>query len=80
MFEKLRVIFTIPELKRKIFITLILLAVYRIGYWITLPMVNQEILALSNQQTGGLADFITRVSVFAASNLQCLRETVLDLD
>ena len=70
MFEKIRVIFTIPELKRKIFITLILLAVYRIGYWITLPMVDQEILALSNQQTGGLADFITRVSVFAASNLQ----------
>ena len=70
MFEKLRVIFTIPELKRKIFITLILLAVYRIGYWITLPMVDQEILALSNQQTGGIADFITRVSVFAASNLK----------
>lgn len=70
MIEKLRVIFTIPELKRKIFITLILLAVYRIGYWITLPMVDQEVLALSNSQEGGLADFITRVSVFSASNLR----------
>ena len=70
MFEKIRIIFTIPELKRKIFITLILLAVYRIGYWITLPMIDQEALAASMGQKGGLADFITRVSVFSASNLR----------
>jgi preprotein translocase subunit SecY len=32
MFEKLRVVFSIPELRQKILLTLFLLAVYRIGY------------------------------------------------
>ncbi len=40
MWEKLRVIFTIPELRQKILLTLALLGVYRIGYQIPLPMVN----------------------------------------
>ena len=31
MWEKIRVIFTIPELRRKILFTLLLLGVYRIG-------------------------------------------------
>ena len=34
MLEKIRVIFTIPELRKKIFFTLTLLFVYRIGWWI----------------------------------------------
>ena len=42
MLEKLRVVFTIPELRQKIFLTLLLLAIYRVGWQIPLPMVNQE--------------------------------------
>ena len=42
MFEKFRVIFTIPELRQKIFLTLLFLAIYRVGWQIPLPVVNQE--------------------------------------
>ena len=41
MWEKLRVVFTIPELRKKIFFTLGLLAVYRVGWQIPLPVVDQ---------------------------------------
>ena len=40
MLEKLRIMFTIPELRKKIFLTLGLLAIYRIGFHIPLPMVD----------------------------------------
>ena len=40
MWEKLRVVFTIPELRRKILLTLGLLAIYRIGWQIPLPIVD----------------------------------------
>ncbi|MBK95780.1 MAG: preprotein translocase subunit SecY [Planctomycetaceae bacterium] len=69
MLEKLRVIFTIPELRKKILITLILLGVYRIGYHITLPVVDQNEIATSAAD-GALGGLIQRVSVFSASNLQ----------
>ena len=70
MLEKLRVIFSIPELRKKIFITLLLLGVYRIGYHITLPVVDQNAIAANSQDSGALGGLIQRVSVFSASNLQ----------
>lgn len=70
MLEKLRVIFTIPELRKKILITLILLGVYRIGYHITLPVVDQQAIASNASDSGALGGLIQRVSVFSASNLQ----------
>lgn len=68
MFEKLRIIFSIPELRLKIVITLALLALYRIGFHIPLPMID----ALPDQSAGqsGAAEFFERVSVFAASDLR----------
>ncbi len=39
MFEKLRIIVSIPELRKKVFLTIGLLAVYRIGFHIPLPMI-----------------------------------------
>ena len=42
MWEKIRVVFTIPELRKKILFTLVLLAVYRIGWQIPLPIVDQK--------------------------------------
>ncbi len=65
MFEKLRVIFSIPELRRKILLTLALLGIYRIGFHIPLPMVSQGMDA-----GGGAADFFEKVSLFAASDLR----------
>ena len=41
MWEKIRVIFTIPELRQKILLTLLFLAIYRVGWQIPLPMINQ---------------------------------------
>ena len=70
MLEKIRIVFTIPELRKKILLTLLLLAIYRVGYQITIPMVDQKELQASSSNQGGLQDFITRVSVFSASNLR----------
>src|SRR6056297_4289080 len=68
MFEKLRVIFSIPELRRKVMLTLGLLAIYRIGFHIPLPMINPTDAGSAGE--GGAADFFERVSVFAATDLR----------
>ncbi len=68
MFEKIRVIFTIPELRRKILLTLGLLAVYRIGWQIPLPVLDPREIA-QNSDSSTLADFFQRVSVFSASQI-----------
>lgn len=67
MIEKLRIIFSIPELRRKIFLTLSLLAIYRIGFHIPLPFVKP---ADVDGSQGGAADFFEKVSIFAASDLR----------
>jgi preprotein translocase subunit SecY len=66
MFEKLRIIFSIPELRKKVFLTIGLLAVYRIGFHIPLPMI-----ATNLADAGGTAnDFFEKMTVFAASDLR----------
>ena len=42
MWEKIRVVFTIPELRQKILLTLLLLAIYRVGWQIPLPIVDSN--------------------------------------
>jgi preprotein translocase subunit SecY len=70
MLEKIRVVFTIPELRRKIMLTLFLLAIYRIGYQIPLPIVDQEQIAeFSKNMSGSVAAFLNKVSVFSGSQL-----------
>jgi preprotein translocase subunit SecY len=69
MLEKLRVVFTIPELRQKILLTLMFLGIYRVGYQITLPMVDQAKLSVSSGAAGGLGQLIKQVSVFSASDL-----------
>jgi preprotein translocase subunit SecY len=68
MWEKLRVVFTIPELRKKIFLTLALLAVYRVGYWVPLPVVDPTRLALHTGE-GSFMDWVAKVTVFSASDL-----------
>ncbi len=69
MWEKLRVVFTIPELRRKIYLTLVLLAVYRIGWQVPLPIFDQVQLKsfMDNNAAGGL---LKTVATFSASSLQ----------
>ena len=49
--EKLLTIFKVPELRRKILFTAVLLAIYRIGFYVPLPIVNQAQIA----ELGGTA-------------------------
>ena len=69
MWEKLRVVFTIPELRNKILLTLGLLGIYRIGWQISLPIIDQSKIA-ADSSSSGLGDFIDKVAVFAASDLR----------
>ena len=70
MWEKIRVVFTIPELRQKILLTIMFLAIYRVGWHIPLPIINQEVMARATAQQTGLAEFVDRVAVFSASNLR----------
>jgi preprotein translocase subunit SecY len=70
MWEKIRVIFTIPELRQKILLTLLFLAIYRVGWFIPLPIVNQEVMRNFFQtQSQGLGAVLQQVAVFSASQL-----------
>ena len=71
MFDKLRIIFTIPELRQKIFLTLFLLAIYRIGWQIPLPIVDQEAMFQFTESSANstFGTLMARVSTFSASRL-----------
>jgi len=72
MWEKFRAIFTIPELRQKIFFTLILLAVFRVGYQIPLPVVDQQQVAnaLNKNESSPLYNMMQSVSVLSAADLR----------
>ena len=71
MLEKIRVIFTIPELRQKIFLTLILLAVYRIGWQIPLPIVDTQEMTeyFGSSESAGVGQLMKQIAVFSASQL-----------
>jgi len=73
MLGKLVQIFRIPELRQKILLTLLLLAVYRMGFSIPLPFINQAAVFQGMQelqkQQGGLGQVMQMVSLFSASNI-----------
>lgn len=73
MLEKLTLVFRIPELRNKILLTVFLLAVYRLGFSIPLPFVDQELFAQRmedlQQNGGGLGQVMQIVSLFSASSL-----------
>lgn len=68
----LKNIWSIEELRRRIIFTLTLVAVYRVGCYITLPGINPNLLALEGSQEGLLGLFnmfaggaFSRASIFA---------------
>ena len=71
MFSKLIAIFRIPELRQKILLTMILLAVYRMGYTLPLPFIDQEKLAKALRTTEGdsIGQVMQMVALFSASKL-----------
>jgi preprotein translocase subunit SecY len=69
MWEKLRVVWQIPELRKKILLTLGLLAVYRLGSQVPLPIVDPAKVQAFNSSAGGVAGLLKQVAVFSASQL-----------
>ncbi len=76
MWEKIRVIFTIPELRKKILFTLGLLAVYRIGEAIPLFIVDYTHATAFFGKTA-LGDVLQQVAIFSASDMT--RSTIFGL-
>ena len=72
MIQKLRIIFSIPELRQKILLTLGLLAVYRIGWWIPLPIVDVDKMKAMWSGSAGLAALMSQVSVFTGTQFEQL--------
>lgn len=72
MFASFLQLLRIPEVRAKIGLTLLLLGVYRLGFSVVLPNVDQEILAenMKNQGGGdGLDRMVQMLSLFSASNI-----------
>jgi preprotein translocase subunit SecY len=65
---KIKAIFIIPELRQKILLTLLFLAIYRIGYSIPLPFVDQREMT-KNLAGGGLGQMLNFVSMFSGGDL-----------
>lgn len=72
MLDKLVAVFSIPDLRRKLLVTLVLLAVYRMGFCVPLPVVNQarmqeNLEKMEHGQLGGLGSVLQAASVFSAT-------------
>ena len=70
MLSRLIAVFNVPELRQKILLTMVLLAVYRMGFWIPLPFIDQEQYAqMINrmQQGGSVGQLMQVVAIFSAS-------------
>jgi preprotein translocase subunit SecY len=77
MFSKIRIIFSIPELRQKIFLTLALLAIYRVGWAIPLPIVDAQKFSDVLSANAGMTDVLNRIAVFSGS--QFTRMTIFGL-
>ncbi|MDO5553376.1 MAG: preprotein translocase subunit SecY [Planctomycetia bacterium] len=69
MLNKIRIMFSIPELRKKILLTIGLLAVYRLGWNIMIPMVNSQGMHDAFAGQVGLTDLLDRVAVFSGTQL-----------
>jgi preprotein translocase subunit SecY len=74
MLERFLLLFKIPELRRKVVLTLVLLAVYRMGFWIPLPFIDQDTLAqelkdLQGKGDTGFGQVMQIVALFSASRV-----------
>jgi preprotein translocase subunit SecY len=68
--EKLLTIFKVPELRRKILFTAALLAIYRIGFYVPLPIVNQaQLKSWEEQQKGTAGSLFGTVAMFGGTSI-----------
>jgi preprotein translocase subunit SecY len=66
---KIKAIFIIPELRQKILLTLLFMAIYRIGFAIPLPFVDQSKMTAAMGAGGALGNVLNFVSMFSGGNL-----------
>src|SRR5258705_9540513 len=67
MWEKVKVIWKIPELRSKIGLTLLMLAIYRVGFQIQVPILDQAKVAAAEKSTVGAMR--EQVAMLSASRL-----------
>jgi preprotein translocase subunit SecY len=67
--KQMTAIFIIPELRQKILLTLLFLAIYRVGYHIPLPFVDQTKMYKNIGGGSPLGDMLGFVSMFSGGNL-----------
>ena len=72
MFRTLRNVFKIPDLRNKVLFTLLLLAIYRVGFHIPLPGVNQDAMKVAARTSGGtgLGQLAEYFALFTGGDLQ----------
>jgi preprotein translocase subunit SecY len=68
MWEKIRVIWQIKELRTKIGLTLLMLAIYRVGFQIQLPIIDPG--KVEEVGSGGVGQMLATVAMLSASQLQ----------
>ena len=61
MFSKIKTMFSIPDLRKKILLTLGLLAIYRLGWNIFLPMIDTRMVSAFNTGGADLGDLLNQV-------------------
>ena len=75
MFKTLINIFRVPELRNKVLFTLFMLAIYRIGYHVPLPGVDQDAVSKTLAEAAAASDdtaagrLANYVSLFSGGNL-----------
>ena len=79
MLEKIRVIFTIPELRQKILLTLGLLAIYRVGWQVPLPIVDPKAMTAFAEQTGGIGDLLKSFGMDSPETMDGLAKMLPDV-
>src|SRR5437660_628849 len=67
MQSRLVTIFRIKELRQKIFITVLFLAIYRIGFQVPLPMINQ--MEMARNMRGSEEGILGLISMFSGGSL-----------
>src|SRR3954469_1360678 len=70
MWEKVKVIWKIPELRTKIGLTLLMLAIYRVGFQIQVPIVDQ--VKLNAAANTGVGAMLEQVAMLSASQLKAV--------
>src|SRR5262249_50442813 len=77
MFDSIKNIFSIPDLRKRVVFTFLMLAVYRVGGHIPVPGINfQALEPFFRQQGGGILGFL---DLFSAGNLRRLTTFALGL-